>query len=237
MVVSFEEPAMSDSLRRSAIRLAATLPVGSQERRALLAAVGGQLDPQTTPMEEYLVGIQTRLMVSYPAIYNALGVERGDVSFRNSVAPNSVGRMIIKSAKAEADIEILVGPNTGHHIVSGEARGIRLKPKKFLFRAESSGMHHGTLGDIVHYISDAIASSAEVVYAVYGQGPRREYKDEAALGRAYKIVGRTSKGSQRVELQDQPRLEGLSGPVWGGRDGNTVEVRYETYELNDLLSR
>jgi hypothetical protein len=50
--------------------------------------------------------------------------------------------------------------------------------------------------------------------------------------RGYPHVGANDNNHNCTELQGQPIFKGLCGPMW---DGDCV--RYETPEMNDLLSR
>ena len=56
---------------------------------------------------------------------------------------------------------------------------------------------------------------------------------EGMKERGYEYLGENRNDYNREELQGQPRFKGLCGPMWDG-DG---WIRYETPEMNDLLSR
>lgn len=49
----------------------------------------------------------------------------------------------------------------------------------------------------------------------------------------YRKVGENLNEYNRAELQGQPIFAGLCGPMWDSND----TVRYETPEMNDILSR
>jgi len=51
------------------------------------------------------------------------------------------------------------------------------------------------------------------------------------------MTGMTPKGGRtRKELQGQPVLRGLVGPMYNGRKGDVVSLRYESPEINRLMS-
>lgn len=41
----------------------------------------------------------------------------------------------------------------------------------------------------------------------------------------------------REELDNKPKFDGYCGPMWDGMRGDTAVLRYETWEVYDLLSR
>jgi len=66
------------------------------------------------------------------------------------------------------------------------------------------------------------------------EGKRVNYGELAQL---YEITGTNAKPAQRAELQGQPKLSGLYGPMWGGYDENGAPViRYESPDAYRLLS-
>lgn len=225
---------MSTSLRSKVIRLASTFPPGSRERRLLINASRWTGSP--SPMEDldaYLKHLVKMLLLPYPAIYSALGVEKDDVAVR--IRGNIVS---IISPKAKTDIDIKV-QSDGDHLVVGEIKGVAVS-KTFKYQEEYPGLHRGTQGEIVSFIGDVIARApgARIIYEVHGISREPQvFHDEAALLRAYQIDGRTqNSGPIRVELRDQPKLKNMAGPVWGGRRGDVAVVRYDTWELHKWLS-
>lgn len=77
----------------------------------------------------------------------------------------------------------------------------------------------------------------EAVYEFVGIGLFEHLSIDEVKGK-YSITGHTKNPSLRKELQDQPRIEGFLGPMFGGfkEDGQVVVVRYETQKAYDLLS-
>ena len=57
------------------------------------------------------------------------------------------------------------------------------------------------------------------------------------LARAYRVKKYYDGGAGRKELYRQPVLEGLMGPMYDGRKGDVVTIRYETPETYRTLSR
>lgn len=47
---------------------------------------------------------------------------------------------------------------------------------------------------------------------------------------------RVFKKHLRAELQNEPQIKGLLGPMWGGTEGDEVVIRYENQEACDRLS-
>lgn len=187
-------------------------------------------DP-TKDLPTYIEDLAKELLIPYPSIANVLGVNRNEVRVTVASVGNAVGSIAIISKEAEADLRIFVYAD-GRHKVSGVARGARLE-QTFKFRPPYPGMHRGTEGDILHYIENNLP--AKVIYKVYGQGSPMEFETKADLLRVYKQTGTNTMG--KPILQGQPRLQGLIGPMYDGREGNNVALRYETPEINDMLSR
>lgn len=62
------------------------------------------------------------------------------------------------------------------------------------------------------------------------------YETVEALTAAYTQTGTLCDNIRRRELQGQPYLEGLCGPMYNGLDNGRPVIRYETVELNRILS-
>lgn len=78
----------------------------------------------------------------------------------------------------------------------------------------------------------------KTIYRVFSGG-REDFDSEKELTRKYKVSGRTNAPHHRQlrpELKDQPILRDLVGPMWGGKEGNDVIVRYEDAETNRIMS-
>lgn len=54
--------------------------------------------------------------------------------------------------------------------------------------------------------------------------------------RGFKFDGFVKSKVLRAELQNQPKFEGLCGPMWGGMQDGQPVVRYETLEAYEILS-
>lgn len=57
------------------------------------------------------------------------------------------------------------------------------------------------------------------------------------LLKRYDIIGLNTNPRSREELQRQPKLKGLLGPMYNGTDENgNVVIRYESQRVYDILS-
>lgn len=185
-------------------------------------------------MAEYVDALRASFMMPYPAIWNSLGAKRNNIKVYTSVqGGKGVLEFTTIGVEPRSHIVVVVRSN-GAHEVGGYARGADLD-KTFKFRPASPGIHRGTQGDISRYIEDVLP--AKIVYKVYGDGPVQVFDSAEELTRVYKQEGVNRNMSNRKELQGQPTLVGMAGPSFDGRDGDVVSIRYETWELNDTLSR
>jgi len=183
-------------------------------------------------LDQYMTGLLAGFLLPYPAIWNSLGVERNDVRHSLHVTPRK-GIINFTAPKAKAKIKVEVSPN-GTHTVTGTAYGVKLN-QRFKFRPPMGGVHRGTQGQISSYIEEEIPS--KVIYKVYGLGAPQEFKTKEELLRKYKQEGIANSFGLKKELRGQPRLQNLAGPMWDGRNGDIVTVRYDTWDLHDQLSR
>lgn len=86
-------------------------------------------------------------------------------------------------------------------------------------------------------------NTAAPIYKVYklvseeNPSPMEVYQTAADLTAVYTQTGTLSDTVRRRELQGQPYIKGLCGPMYDGtdKDGRPV-IRYETQELYDILS-
>ena len=86
-------------------------------------------------------------------------------------------------------------------------------------------------------------NTAAPIYKVYRlvseehPDPVEQYQTIEELTAVYTQTGTLSDNIRRRELQGQPYIKGLCGPIYDGtdKDGRPV-IRYETQELNDILS-
>jgi hypothetical protein len=79
-----------------------------------------------------------------------------------------------------------------------------------------------------YQIVTALARKAEIIDAA---DPIGAFED-----RGFKYRGDEIGKHLRLELQAQPKFEGLAGPMWGGTDdeGNAI-IRYEDWATYNLL--
>lgn len=196
------------------------------------AAIRGKVTPMND-MGEYTENLYKSFMLPYPAIWNTLGVDQREIKGNFSVRGGK-GVLTFVSPAADAKFTITVMPD-GTHVLKGNARGAALN-QKFKFRAPYPGMHRGTQGDISSFIADQLP--AKVVYKVYGVSSRpMVFDNKDDLLRKFKSDGIETGTHLRKELRGQPKLRGLAGPMFDGRKGDVVVVRYDTWELYDQLSR
>ena len=189
----------------------------------------GKVPLPSEDMEGYLDKLETMLMTPYPAIYNAIGVKRQELNVRSSIRGDE-GALRFRTRDGD-DILIEVHPDNMFE-VSGKLKGKRIPKKTFRFKRPAMGLHRGVQGDIVNYIEDNLPGVPKFVVCHHKDGCR-EYADEAALGRAHRINGRKT-----IKGVDAPTIKDYVGPMWNGTDRKSnPELRYDTWELYDLLTR
>ena len=181
-----------------------------------------------TDMSGYIDELERMFLLPYPAIYDALGVEKSDVRVKKYVGSSS-GHLIFTVPSIDTEVEVHVKPN-GDHIVAGSLQGETLAPKRFPFRQQQMGMHRGTQGTIVSYIEDNYHPKSIYTYQVAEQGRTHVFSSVDELLRAYPSKG-VYRGPARQDLQGQPILEGFAGPMWNGRKGDVGQIRYETFDV------
>lgn len=76
-----------------------------------------------------------------------------------------------------------------------------------------------------------------VVYQVVTEKGTQYYQTVQELAEAYPITGYRYNDHARSELQGQPILEGLLGPMYNGLQSGVPVIRYETQRVYDILSR
>jgi len=75
-------------------------------------------------------------------------------------------------------------------------------------------------------------AASKIVYQVVGEGGSQTvYPSVELLTKVYHQIGVVTRTSVRSELQGQPKLQGLAGPMWGGEKGNIITIRYEAPEV------
>lgn len=73
------------------------------------------------------------------------------------------------------------------------------------------------------------------IYQVVGEKVEW-FKTKDELTKKYNAYGTETGTHLRRELQGQPRLNALIGPMYGGQDGGKTVIRYETQEAYDRYS-
>jgi hypothetical protein len=222
--------------RRSLIRLAHSLPTGSEERRAILA---GLKEAYGAPsMEEDLEGflewLENRLNTPFPSMTNALGLKRGELKSL-TYSQGDKGFIGFKGPSGTQITVAVLPPGTIE--VSGKIQGDRINKGTFRYRPGSPGLHRGSVADIINHVEDQVPVD-EMEYLVVTQSGSKRYPDAKSMERDWRRSGLSrSTGPIRPELRSQPTFEGLVGPMWGGRDRNKVTLRYEdgpTYRMMSM---
>lgn len=60
---------------------------------------------------------------------------------------------------------------------------------------------------------------------------------ETELIEKYKVDGKARDFQIRKELANAPKIKGFAGPMYDGEKNGIPVRRYETWEVNDILSR
>jgi hypothetical protein len=68
----------------------------------------------------------------------------------------------------------------------------------------------------------------ENVYQVVSNEKGTRYFNYSGLTLNFKVVGYNRNTHNREELQGQPKLAGLNGPMYNGTKDGKVVIRYET---------
>jgi len=219
--------------RSALIRLASTLPKGSEERKVILASLDRDKPPAlpSEDMDAYLDWLEDLLIENHSmnSIPSALGVKKNQVRVRSNLRGNK-GQLRFRESVYGSDVLIDVFPD-GTIVVSGELRGEPIPAKKFRHRNRGI-MGGGTAFDLSGYIVKNIP--APVRFLVVTMGGSEEFADETAFLRKYP----KTEGSSTVRGTTGPRIKGLAGPMWGGlnSDGSKT-LRYESWDVYDMMSR
>ena len=56
------------------------------------------------------------------------------------------------------------------------------------------------------------------------------------LEQIFEVQGINKNSRQRIELQDQPKLKGMFGPMYNGMENGNHIIRYESSEVFKILS-
>lgn len=75
----------------------------------------------------------------------------------------------------------------------------------------------------------------EYIYQVVTENGT-EYYTLLQLEAHYNVVGKNYNRNNRIELQNQPILSGLIGPMWNGYVDGKAVIRYESREIYALMS-
>ena len=79
--------------------------------------------------------------------------------------------------------------------------------------------------------------TTQAIYEVVTEKGTSYYESLEALARDYRIRDFNAPPYLRKELQGQPRLYDLLGPMYGGYRDDTPIIRYETQRVYDILSQ
>lgn len=215
------------------IRLASTLPKGSEERKVILASLD-RGTPPALPSEDmgaYIDWLEDHLIEnrSMNNIAISLGVKKNQVRVRSSVRGNK-GQLRFRESVYGSDVLVDVLPD-GSLFVSGELRGQPFPAKKFRHRNRGM-MGGGTAFDLSGYIVQNIP--APIRFLVVTMGGTEEYRDEAAFLRDHP----NTQGRKTVRGTEGPEVKGFAGPMWGGlnSDGSKT-LRYESWDAYNMMSR
>ena len=79
------------------------------------------------------------------------------------------------------------------------------------------------------------------IYKVVTMSPgdrfeQRVFNSLEELLKVYEQAGTLRDNVRRLELQGQPRLKGLYGPIYDGEENGAAVIRYESPEVYKILS-
>lgn len=97
------------------------------------------------------------------------------------------------------------------------------------------------LGENSERIYAAERKSKPKIYKVVTMGPGDRFEQQVFNSRedllkVYEQAGTLCDNLRRLELQGQPRLEGLYGPMYDGEENGAAVIRYESPEVYKILS-
>ena len=75
------------------------------------------------------------------------------------------------------------------------------------------------------------------VYEVARVGGTEKFGVQSEFLKEFEMVSRHSSPNTRRELQGEPQVRGLYGPMYGGKAGDSTVIRYETPELYRMMSQ
>lgn len=195
-------------------------------------------DPHpSTDMAGYLSHLKARMLMPYPAVYNALGRDASSITVETGLR-GSEGYLAIR---AENTLVVIIVYPDGQHSVGGHIGTVRVASKMFAYEPEVPGFHRGVQGRLVNYIEDCTPRT--VVYKVVSDlrpvaGGVEMFASVSELLAKYPSNGTTENSrSVRKDLQGQPILRGLVGPIWDGLHAGVATIRYESQQVYDHLSR
>lgn len=81
-----------------------------------------------------------------------------------------------------------------------------------------------------------LRNAGKVIYRIVGLGEIKEFESEEELKLDFDITGRHESEVTRRELQNQPILAGLVGPMYDGAQDGIPVIRYETSEAYAIFS-
>jgi hypothetical protein len=74
------------------------------------------------------------------------------------------------------------------------------------------------------------------IYEVCKKGKYELYKTKKSLLKNYTQIGENRNTYNREELQGEPKLMNVLGPMYNGIKDGCVVIRYESEEVYDLFS-
>lgn len=76
----------------------------------------------------------------------------------------------------------------------------------------------------------------EFIYEVVTTYNSKRYEDLDTFLDNHLINAWNDNPRQREELQEQPIIDGCNGPMYGGKQGDKVVIRYESYKAYQMYS-
>lgn len=193
--------------------------------------------PDMADMDAFLDWAEKQFGVIYPGVGGAIGIGMSDSKLRVKQKIRGDEGSLIYRVQGWPDTEIVITFDPkGEVEVSGELRGAKLR-QKFRFNPGSMGISGGTFSDVYRYL-EKMLPSAKVEFQVVdrNRGGSKIYKSEADLLRVYDKEGIHHSPSTREELQGLPKLKNMAGPMYNGRKGDVIQIRYEDWETQRQMS-
>lgn len=195
------------------------------------------LDDMREDMDKFLAHAERRFDSQYPGFDGALGLDglydRNRVIVKRSVVDDIGFLTVTVAGWSDTRISIAFDPDMAEVRITGVLREVRIS-KRIPWK-ESSVLGGDLFGDVLRYLSTALPAP-EFQYKVVAEGGVEVFNDVKSLLRKYRSRGMHRSPGTRPELQNQPKLEGLLGPMYDGRKGDVSIIRYEDAETYRQLS-